>query len=230
MGFRCGILSDASTPYDLGFRVGGHVHIQDHPGYAIVGNATQLRWVSPYQLSTYVVDARPCGETSELSRQYLALRGAMLASQSGQLDQLIEIRPSHRPRQVPASYMGCPVVVADMSPVIRRAGWMGEHHVGTGGGCTIYLETEYLDGILTHRRWDMLEATFRHEKYESGTEIAMAKGEFTGARPEQLGGLAISMNGLAHVATIHAVDKSRGEPEYNALMNRQRKEIGLSPQ
>lgn len=273
--FRCGTLADAGTPYDLGFVPGDHVHIQDRqggpgPGYSIVHNESQLRWVTPYQVSAYIVTSPPAapgfqskggvfipplpscpgnraergvggrggGCEADPARQYLELRAALLASPAGTLEEPIAVRPRLLPAQVPGRYKGCPVVMADTSPVTEIPGWMGEHLVAgsgglTDGGLTIYLETEYVQAILAQHRYDILWATFRHERFESQCELALARAEFPTARPRQLGGLAICMNGLAHKMTVRLLGEAAGatgaagEREYNDMLDRQRAELGL---
>jgi len=193
------------------------------------------------------------GCDADPARQYLELRAALLASPAGYLDDLIEVRPRPLPAQVPSTYKGCPIVMSDTSPVTEIPGWMGEHlvtaplstapaatlpggvpgqlrgertaaHMGT---CTIYLETEYVEAILHRHHYDILWATFRHERFESRCELALARAEFPTARPRQLGGLAICMNGLAHKMTLRLLGEAAGERQYNDMLDRQREELGL---
>ena len=184
------------------------------------------------------------GCDADPARQYLELRAALLASPAGYLDDLIEVRPRPLPAQVPSTYKGCPIVMSDTSPVTQISGWMGEHVYspapftgrvpgggvgrGSGGGVpTIYIETEYVEAILDRHRYDILWATFRHERFESRCELALARAEFPTARPRQLGGLAICMNGLAHKMTLRLLGEAAGERQYNDMLDRQREELGL---
>lgn len=225
--WRCGELVDASTPYDLGFLPGEHAHIQDRGEYSIVCNGRELRWVTPYQVVAYIEDLRPCDQ--DWVREYVETRAALLASSAGRLTDLIAVESRSLPARIPSKYQGCPIIVSDTSPVTDIAGWMGEHLVGEDGDLTIYLETEYVEAALAAHRYDILWATFRHERFESRCELALARAEFPTAKERQLGGLAICMNGLAHKMTLRMLKEAPGEREYNDLMDRQRSELGLAP-
>lgn len=222
MTWRCGKLADESTPYALGFRVGMHVHLQDRGPFAIVYGDSAIRFVTRYQADSYIV-ADGCDRAAQAEADYQRLRRSLLASPFGYLDSLHDVHPRIRPPQVPAVYKGMKVLVSDTAPMIRQPGWMGEHLLDSDLKGTIYLEASYVHAILAKRRLEILAETLEHEYREAGFELALARQEYPGAKPRQLGGLCLVMNGLAHRLTI----KPETEQAYNSRQDRERKALGL---